>query len=200
MGLGDHPKTFLLKALCCQPPPWWLKVRRWHSQVYICLVQSAICKGEVRSGTASYMLGTASRMLGTTSFIQGQSCGVAQPGICLAQPAIWKGKVVGWHSRLYAWHRAKLRGGTWHSQLYVRAKLWGGTAGYISEENLLCKFIQTSYIKQIHQNSEYLLDKCYIFFFKLLNLIFLIQSSAVVNNKACKLAHYLMLVVNVPGC
>ena len=69
-----------------------------------------------------------------------------------------------------------------------------------SEENSLRKFIQTSYIKQIHQNSEYLLDKCYIFFFKLLNLIFLIQSSAVVNNKACKLAHYLMLVVNVPGC
>ena len=69
-----------------------------------------------------------------------------------------------------------------------------------SEENSLHKFIQTSYIKQIHQNSEYLLDKCYIFFFKLLNLIFLIQSSAVVNNKACKLAHYLMLVVNVPGC
>ena len=69
-----------------------------------------------------------------------------------------------------------------------------------SEENSLRKFIQTSYIKQIHQNSEYLLDKCYMFFFKLLNLIFLIQSSTVVNNKACKLAHYLMLVVNVPGC
>ena len=33
-----------------------------------------------------------------------------------------------------------------------------------SEENSLRKFIQTSYIKQIHQNSEYLLDKCYIFF------------------------------------
>ena len=71
---------------------------------------------------------------------------------------------------------------------------------FSSEENSLRKFIQTSYIKQIHQNSEYLLDKCYIFFFKLLNLIFLIQSSAVVNNKACKLTHYLMLVVNVPGC
>ena len=70
-----------------------------------------------------------------------------------------------------------------------------------SEENSLRKFIQTSYIKQIHQNSEYLLDKCYIFFFKLLNLILLIQSSTtVVNNKACKLTHYLMLVVNVPGC
>ena len=35
---------------------------------------------------------------------------------------------------------------------------------YGSEENSLRKFIQTSYIKQIHQNSEYLLDKCYIFF------------------------------------
>ena len=27
MGLGDHPKTFLLKALCCQSPPSPLKVR-----------------------------------------------------------------------------------------------------------------------------------------------------------------------------
>ena len=26
MGLGDHPETFLLKALCCQPPPSALKV------------------------------------------------------------------------------------------------------------------------------------------------------------------------------
>ena len=26
MGLGDHPKTFLLKALCCQCPPSWVKV------------------------------------------------------------------------------------------------------------------------------------------------------------------------------
>ena len=26
MGLGDHPETFLLKALCCQSPPSWLKV------------------------------------------------------------------------------------------------------------------------------------------------------------------------------
>ena len=29
MGLGDHPKTFLLKALCCQPPPSWVKVGGW---------------------------------------------------------------------------------------------------------------------------------------------------------------------------
>ena len=26
MGLGDHPETFLLKALCCQSAPSWLKV------------------------------------------------------------------------------------------------------------------------------------------------------------------------------
>ena len=26
MGLGDHPETFLLKALCSQPPPSWSKV------------------------------------------------------------------------------------------------------------------------------------------------------------------------------
>ena len=26
MGLGDHPETFLLKALCCQITPSWLKV------------------------------------------------------------------------------------------------------------------------------------------------------------------------------
>ena len=26
MGLGDHPKTFLLKALCCQSAPSPLKV------------------------------------------------------------------------------------------------------------------------------------------------------------------------------
>ena len=26
MGLGDHPETFLQKALCCQPPPSALKV------------------------------------------------------------------------------------------------------------------------------------------------------------------------------
>ena len=26
MGLGDHTKTFLLKALCSQPPPSALKV------------------------------------------------------------------------------------------------------------------------------------------------------------------------------
>ena len=26
MGLGDHPKTFLLKALSCQSAPSWLKV------------------------------------------------------------------------------------------------------------------------------------------------------------------------------
>ena len=25
MGRGDHPKTFLLKALCCQISPSWLK-------------------------------------------------------------------------------------------------------------------------------------------------------------------------------
>ena len=29
MGLGDHPKTFLLKALCCQATPSWLKVGGW---------------------------------------------------------------------------------------------------------------------------------------------------------------------------
>ena len=29
MGLGDHPETFLLKALCCQRPPSWLKVMWW---------------------------------------------------------------------------------------------------------------------------------------------------------------------------
>ena len=29
MGLGDHPKTFLLKALCCQSTPSPLKVRGW---------------------------------------------------------------------------------------------------------------------------------------------------------------------------
>ena len=27
MGLGDHPETFLQKALCCQTAPSWLKVR-----------------------------------------------------------------------------------------------------------------------------------------------------------------------------
>ena len=26
MGRGDHPETFLLKALCCHIPPSWLKV------------------------------------------------------------------------------------------------------------------------------------------------------------------------------
>ena len=29
MGLGDHPKTFLLKALCCRATPSWLKVVGW---------------------------------------------------------------------------------------------------------------------------------------------------------------------------
>ena len=29
MGQGDHPKTFLLKALCCQAAPSWLKVGWW---------------------------------------------------------------------------------------------------------------------------------------------------------------------------
>ena len=29
MGRGDHPKTFLLKALCCQITPSWLKVMWW---------------------------------------------------------------------------------------------------------------------------------------------------------------------------
>ena len=29
MGKGDHPNTFLLKALCCQSAPSWLKVRGW---------------------------------------------------------------------------------------------------------------------------------------------------------------------------
>ena len=27
MGRGDHPKTFLLKALCCQITPSWLKLK-----------------------------------------------------------------------------------------------------------------------------------------------------------------------------
>ena len=43
---------------------------------------------------------------------------------------------------------------------------------FSSEENSLRNFIQTSYIKQIHQNSEYLLDKCYLFFLKLHNFKF----------------------------
>ena len=29
IGRGDHPKTFLLKALCCQNTPSWLKVGGW---------------------------------------------------------------------------------------------------------------------------------------------------------------------------
>ena len=29
MGLGDHPETFLLKALCCQIAPSWVKVMGW---------------------------------------------------------------------------------------------------------------------------------------------------------------------------
>ena len=29
MCLGDHPKTFLQKTLCCQTPPWCLKVGGW---------------------------------------------------------------------------------------------------------------------------------------------------------------------------
>ena len=29
MGLGDHPETFLLKALCCQSAPSLLKVMGW---------------------------------------------------------------------------------------------------------------------------------------------------------------------------
>ena len=29
MGLGDHPETFLLKALCCQSAPSWVKVGGW---------------------------------------------------------------------------------------------------------------------------------------------------------------------------
>ena len=29
MGRGDHPETYLLKALCCQSAPSWLKVRWW---------------------------------------------------------------------------------------------------------------------------------------------------------------------------
>ena len=29
MGLGDHPKTYLLKALCCESTPSWLKVVWW---------------------------------------------------------------------------------------------------------------------------------------------------------------------------
>ena len=29
MDRGDHPKTFLLKALSCQGSPSWLKVRGW---------------------------------------------------------------------------------------------------------------------------------------------------------------------------
>ena len=29
MGKGDHPKTFLLKALYCQSTPSWLKVWGW---------------------------------------------------------------------------------------------------------------------------------------------------------------------------
>ena len=32
MGKGDHPKTYLLKALCCQGPSSWLKVRGWMAQ------------------------------------------------------------------------------------------------------------------------------------------------------------------------
>ena len=29
MGKGDHPKTFLLKALCCQSAPSWVRVVGW---------------------------------------------------------------------------------------------------------------------------------------------------------------------------
>ena len=29
MGQGDHTETFLLKALCCQSTPSWLKVMGW---------------------------------------------------------------------------------------------------------------------------------------------------------------------------
>ena len=36
MGRGDHPKTFLLKALCCQSTPSWLKVVGWSSRVCWC--------------------------------------------------------------------------------------------------------------------------------------------------------------------
>ena len=33
MGLGDHPETFLLKALCCQSAPSWVKVGGWWGAV-----------------------------------------------------------------------------------------------------------------------------------------------------------------------
>ena len=37
VGRGDHPKTFLLKALFCQSTPSWLKVRGgWSSRVCWC--------------------------------------------------------------------------------------------------------------------------------------------------------------------
>jgi len=29
MGEGDHPETYLLKAVFCQSTPSWLKVRGW---------------------------------------------------------------------------------------------------------------------------------------------------------------------------
>ena len=37
LGRGDHPETFLLKALFCQSTPSWLKVRGgWSSRVCWC--------------------------------------------------------------------------------------------------------------------------------------------------------------------
>ena len=48
MGQGDHPKTFQLKALCCQDTPSWLKVvggRRWRWVVANEILLSALGLG-----------------------------------------------------------------------------------------------------------------------------------------------------------
>ena len=43
MGLGDHPETFLLKALCCQSAPSWLKViGGWSGPCDYCVSQVLI--------------------------------------------------------------------------------------------------------------------------------------------------------------
>ena len=45
MGQGDHPKTFLLKALCWQVTPSWLKVMGGNEQAAMWWVSRQLCGG-----------------------------------------------------------------------------------------------------------------------------------------------------------
>ena len=47
MGLGDHPKTYLLKALCCESTPSWLKVVGWSSRVCWCEQSGMLVASEI---------------------------------------------------------------------------------------------------------------------------------------------------------